>query len=78
MIVCVCHRVSDKDIHAAVSVGATCFSSLQDGTGVATQCGRCRECAHEVLQAALHTQGCGGHCHSHATAQNAAMALQAA
>ena len=58
MIVCLCHRISERDIHAAVSVGASCFQSLQDGTGVASRCGRCRECAQEVLDVALASQSC--------------------
>ncbi len=78
MIVCVCHRISEKDIHAAVSIGASCFSSLQDGTGVATKCGRCRECAQDVLSQALSQSAspCSSRCHG--PAQNHALALQAA
>ena len=56
MIVCVCRRVSDRDIVNAVKEGAACFDSLQMDTGVATQCGRCTECAQEMFE-----QACGQH-----------------
>ena len=53
MIVCLCRRVSDRDIVQAVREGTTDFGMLQAETGVATQCGRCRDCACEVFEAAL-------------------------
>jgi bacterioferritin-associated ferredoxin len=53
MIVCVCRRVSDRDIVRAVGEGANSFEALQIETGVATQCGRCADCARSV-----HEQAC--------------------
>ena len=53
MIVCLCHRVSDRDIHAAVRAGTTCFEVLQDDLRVASSCGCCRDCAKEVFDDAL-------------------------
>jgi bacterioferritin-associated ferredoxin len=53
MIVCVCRRVSEKDIARAVNDGALDFDALQFETGVATQCGRCGDCARDV-----HAQAC--------------------
>jgi bacterioferritin-associated ferredoxin len=53
MIVCVCHRVSDKDIHHHASQGCVSFDALQMETGVSTCCGRCEDCAREVLDDAL-------------------------
>ncbi|HEY0201833.1 MAG TPA: (2Fe-2S)-binding protein [Burkholderiaceae bacterium] len=48
MIVCVCHRVSDRDIarHAHAGMG---FDEIQFETGMATQCGRCENCARNVV-----------------------------
>lgn len=57
MIVCVCHRVSDRDIRLAVASGTRVFELLQDETRVATGCGRCRDCAREVFDAACARQG---------------------
>ena len=64
MIVCVCRRMSDHQIHQAVADGAQTLECLQFDLGVATQCGRCADCASRVLcdaKAACgqmpHTQG---------------------
>jgi len=46
MIVCVCHRVSDRDIACAVREGCSSFEELQDELRVGTRCGACREYAH--------------------------------
>ncbi len=59
MIVCVCRRVSDRDIANAVKEGAACFDAVQFDTGVATQCGRCGECAREAFEHAC-SQHLGG------------------
>jgi bacterioferritin-associated ferredoxin len=49
MIVCVCHRVSDKEIahHASEGKG---FDDIQFELGVASQCGSCEDCAREVIE----------------------------
>ena len=49
MIVCVCRRVSDSQIRQAVADGAHSLQCLQFDLGVATQCGRCADCASRVL-----------------------------
>ena len=50
MIVCVCHRVSDRDIAIAAASGCPNFEALQDDLRVATACGACRDCACEVFE----------------------------
>lgn len=45
MIVCVCHRVSDRDIAREVGAGCDSFEALQQTLRVATRCGACRDCA---------------------------------
>jgi bacterioferritin-associated ferredoxin len=52
MIVCLCHRVSDRDIHREVATGTHCFEALQDQTRVASSCGSCHDCAREVFDRA--------------------------
>ena len=47
MIVCVCHRVSDKTIERAARAGAD-FDEIQLELGVATQCGKCEGCARSL------------------------------
>ena len=49
MIVCVCRRISDHQIRQAVRDGAQTLDCLQFELGVATQCGRCAECACQVM-----------------------------
>ncbi len=48
MIVCVCHRISDREIarHARAGMG---FEEIQFELGVATQCGQCEGCARDVV-----------------------------
>jgi len=48
--VCICNQVSDREIHGAVRLGVTTLDELAETLGVGTCCGRCRECAHNVLQ----------------------------
>ena len=52
MIVCVCKRVSDRDIKRLAAAGCDSFEELQMATGAATCCGRCESCARETLAAA--------------------------
>ncbi|MFD0666195.1 (2Fe-2S)-binding protein [Ramlibacter sp. MAHUQ-53] len=49
MIVCVCNRVSDREITRHVHAGMD-FSDLQLELGVATQCGQCEGCARELVE----------------------------
>ncbi len=48
MIICVCRRISDRDIvrHARAGMG---FDEIQFELGVATQCGRCEGCVRDVV-----------------------------
>jgi bacterioferritin-associated ferredoxin len=59
MIVCVCRRVSDRDIRRAASEGAVSLECLKVDLGVATQCGRCADCATLVLRDARAGNGQG-------------------
>ena len=55
MIVCVCHRISDRDIARNVRSGMD-FDDIQLELGVATQCGQCEGCARDIVAqcSALH------------------------
>jgi len=48
MIVCVCKRISDREILRHVRAGMG-FDEIQFELGVATQCGKCEECARDVV-----------------------------
>ena len=49
MIVCICRRISDREIarHAKAGMG---FDEIQFELGVATHCGQCEGCARDVVK----------------------------
>jgi len=61
MIVCICHRVSDRDIAHAARQGCASFDELQDELGVATACGTCGDCARETFAMHSATRSVGLH-----------------
>ena len=65
MIVCVCRRISDHQIRKAVADGAHSLECLQFDLGVATQCGRCADCASRVLCEARSSAGLHPHLPPH-------------
>jgi bacterioferritin-associated ferredoxin len=52
MIVCVCNRISDRDIVRHAQQGCASFDDLQFELGVSTCCGSCEQCARTVFQGA--------------------------
>lgn len=48
MIVCVCNRVSDREISRHAHAGMS-FDDIQLELGVATCCGRCEGCARDIV-----------------------------
>ena len=52
MIVCVCNRISDREIKRHAQQGCMSFDDLQMETGVATCCGCCESCARDVFHEA--------------------------
>jgi bacterioferritin-associated ferredoxin len=52
VIVCVCHRVSDRDIEREVRHGCASFDELQDELRVGTACGTCTGCARDTFDVA--------------------------
>jgi len=55
MIVCVCRRVSDREIARHAHAGMD-FDAIQFELGVATQCGQCESCARDVVAQCCATQ----------------------
>jgi bacterioferritin-associated ferredoxin len=82
MIICLCHRVSDRDIAREARDGCTRFDDLQERLGVATACGACVEYAQACLtahagltqEARQRSQGCAGTCGSRPHATSGALA----
>ena len=50
MYVCVCNGITDKQIREAAEAGARDLWDLQARTGVASNCGSCKEMASEILR----------------------------
>jgi bacterioferritin-associated ferredoxin len=50
MIVCVCHRVSDRQIEREARSGCASFDELQADLRVGTACGACIDCARETFE----------------------------
>lgn len=48
MIICVCRRISDREIARHARAGMD-FDDIQFELGVATQCGQCEGCARDVV-----------------------------
>lgn len=60
MIVCVCRRISDRDIQREARAGCASFEELQLNLGVAACCGCCHDCAIEVFEQARGVEGAAG------------------
>lgn len=43
MYVCICHAVTDHDVHAAVASGARSTAEIGERTGAGTGCGTCAD-----------------------------------
>ena len=56
MIVCVCNRISDREINRHVQQGCMSFDDLQMDTGVATCCGCCSDLASSFLNSTSQNQ----------------------
>ena len=52
MIVCLCKRISERDIERHAREGVREFEILQDETGLARHCACCEDCAREVFASA--------------------------
>lgn len=49
MYVCICHKVTDRDIESAVRSGCCNLRSVQKLTALGTQCGSCCELAKDII-----------------------------
>jgi bacterioferritin-associated ferredoxin len=53
MYVCVCNGVTESQIRTAVNDGARSLRELRADLGVATCCGKCADCAQQVIHETL-------------------------
>lgn len=56
MYVCICNKVTDEQIRVACEQGACSIDCLKQRLQVATCCGRCQDCAKQVLREAQAAQ----------------------
>jgi bacterioferritin-associated ferredoxin len=49
MIVCVCNRLNESRIHAAIESGACCSDEVYARCGVKKNCGRCQKTIEKML-----------------------------
>jgi bacterioferritin-associated ferredoxin len=54
MYVCICNAVTERDIGSAVAEGCCSLRELREQLGVGACCGRCTDCARDVLKNSLH------------------------
>lgn len=59
MYVCICHSVTDREIKRAVNRGVDSLPALQTQLKVGSCCGKCRDCARQVLNEAMSAQVSG-------------------
>ena len=49
MYICLCNAITDREIRGAVALGARSLADLKSALGVATCCGRCADCAAQMV-----------------------------
>jgi bacterioferritin-associated ferredoxin len=67
MIICLCHRISDRDIARLAREGVADFDALQEETCIARNCACCEDCARDLFESAR-----SEHCRGRAAAPAAA------
>lgn len=50
MYICICNAITERAVRECASNGACSLEQLTAELGVAAGCGRCRDCASEVLR----------------------------
>jgi bacterioferritin-associated ferredoxin len=61
LYVCICNGITERQVRESARQGANSMDALAFELGVGTCCGRCRDCAAQLLQ---DETGCPGHCNS--------------
>ena len=57
MYVCICNGITENQIRNAVSDGVRSLRELRADLGVASCCGKCADCAQQVIHETLSTTG---------------------
>jgi bacterioferritin-associated ferredoxin len=57
MYICICNAITEKAVRECARQGACSVDQLASELGVGSGCGRCRDCADEVLRDVQATEG---------------------
>ena len=52
MYICICNAITDRQVLDSATAGVRSLDELTQNLGVGAGCGRCRECATELLREA--------------------------
>lgn len=55
MIICICRRINDKGVQAAIEAGARSPEAVQAHHGCKFNCGKCRNTMGEMISEAVDT-----------------------
>lgn len=50
MYICICNAITERQVRECAGAGARSIDELTSALGVGAGCGRCRECAVELLR----------------------------
>ncbi len=50
MYLCICNAITERQVRETAQAGARSVDDLASALGVGAGCGRCRECAAELLK----------------------------
>lgn len=50
MYICICNAVTEREIRQCAQLGARSLNDLREGLGVASNCGKCKTAAVEILR----------------------------
>ncbi|HEX7954287.1 MAG TPA: bacterioferritin-associated ferredoxin [Burkholderiales bacterium] len=64
MYICLCNGITESQIRDAVSDGIRSLHELRQTLGIASCCGKCADCAQQVVRETLSS----GYCREHLTA----------
>jgi bacterioferritin-associated ferredoxin len=51
MYICICSKVTDKQLQQVINAGANTLTEVQKKLAIATVCGRCIEATCEIIEA---------------------------
>jgi len=57
MYICICNAITERAVRECARQGACPVDQLASELGVGSGCGRCRDCADEVLRDVQATEG---------------------